>query len=161
MIVSTARKSPTVYVGTSSATMPDGPAVKVLRDQILDLAPVALNAVRQRIGKLNWWLANWDGYGSAKPSPAAVDSARSIMTELFRAATLTQYGWSDPLVGANETGDVVLEWWQDNRKVTVYVTPTEMRYVLVWGDDMDTEMEENVMNAPRQDFEGMWSWLHT
>lgn len=161
MIVSTARKSPTVYVGTSSATMPDGPANKVLRDETIDLAPVALNAVRHRISKLNWWVANWDGYGSTKPNPMAVDSARSIMTELFRGATLTRHGWSDPHVSANETGDVVLEWWQDNRKVTVYVTPAEMRYLLVWGDDMDTEMEEQTITAARQDFEGIWSWLHT
>ena len=161
MIIGTARKSPTLYVGTASATQEGDTAKKVLRDERLDVAPVALNAVRQRLGKLNWWGANWDGYGSAKPHSDAVGSARSAVSEFFRGAALTQYGWSDPHISANESGDVVLEWWQDYRKVTVYVTPTETSYVLVWGDNMETEMDEGTITSARHDFERIWSWLHT
>lgn len=161
MIVTTARKSTTVYTGTtSSGTILDGTAVGVLRNTTFDLAPVALDAVTNRIGMLKWRVANWDGYGSAKPNSLAVDSARNVIREFFRGAALTQYGWSDPYVGANESGDVVLEWWQGNRKVTVYVAPTEMTYVLVWGDNMETEMDEGTIGISRDDFMRIWSWLH-
>lgn len=161
MIINQARKSPTVYLGTSSTTMPDSTAAIVLRNEAVDLAPAALSAVLQRIVRLTSWDANWDGYGSAKPHFGAINSGRSIVPELFRGAALTEYGWSDPHVSANESGDVVLEWWHDNKKVTIYVTPTEPKYVLVWGDNMDTEMDEGIIMNPRQEFKRVWSWLHT
>jgi hypothetical protein len=157
MIDNTAFKLPPIYLSTASPTQPEGLRVIQL---VLDDPTVALSAVRQRIGRLNWLTANWDGYGSAKPDSNAVEATRSMMSDLYHGAALTQYEWFDPHVSANESGDVVLEWWHDTKKVTLYVTPIEATYVRIWGDNMETEMDEGNLTA-RPEFERIWSWLHT
>jgi hypothetical protein len=155
-----ARKGLAPFVGTPSARPLDSSATRVLRNEDSDVSLIALTALRSRLSNLEQLPPNWDGYGSEKPNVAAVNSARGSLTGLFRAAALTDYGWSDPHVSANESGDVVLEWWQGAKKITLYVTPTEARFVLVWGEDMDTEMDEGPLST-RFDFKRIWDWLHS
>jgi hypothetical protein len=120
-----------------------------------------LESLWYRIQKLSWLQNNWDGFGSAKPNPVSIQLAGSSVVGFFDAATkLTEYGWSDPHVSANESGDVVFEWWQGSKKITLYVRPIATDFVLVWGDNMDTEMDEGTI-ITLENFADIWNWLHT
>jgi hypothetical protein len=142
------------YRGTSTVT-----ATSV--SQVLSspgLAIFALYAVNQQLSAMNDWSDNWDGYGSRRPNFEAISAARDLLTVLYEAAAPNN-GWSDPHLSADEQGSVVMEWWQDYKKITLYVTPTETSYVRVWGDDIDTEMDEGLLTAPSYEFGALWSWL--
>jgi hypothetical protein len=148
-------------VGSGSASQSNTAAI-ILRNEDFDVSPLALAHIKVRLQALKRLAPNWDGNGSAKPDSGAVELAISALPEFFRGAALTQYGWSNPHVSADENGGIVLEWWRDSRKLTVYVTLTDLSYIRVWGDDVDTEMDEGNLTAePRGDFGFVWSWLNS
>jgi hypothetical protein len=150
------------YVGSGSASDGANAATILLQNERFDVAPLALAYVKVRLEALKGLAPNWDGHGSAKPDAGAIEVAVSALSEFFRGAALTQYGWSNPHVSANEGGGIVLEWWRDPRKLTVYVTSTDLSYIRVWGDDVETEMDEgNLTVEPRLDFGAVWSWLNS
>jgi hypothetical protein len=149
------------YVGSGSASQASAATI-ILSNESFDVAPLALAHVKVRLGALKQLATNWDGHGSAKPNSGAIELAVSALSEFFRGAALTQYGWSNPHVSANESGGIVLEWWRDPRKLTVYVTLTDISYIRVWGDDVETEMDEGNLTAePRLEFRAVWSWLNS
>jgi hypothetical protein len=61
-------------------------------------------------------------------------------------------------VTAGVNGEVVLEWWHGEKKLTVYVTSESVEYLKVWGDDIGSEMEDGdaAPVAP-----ALWRWLTT
>lgn len=62
--------------------------------------------------------------------------------------------WMRPLVTSSPWGDVVLEWWHDARKITVYLSSRGFIVVCkVSGPNIDTDM--SVTN----DFNAAWNWL--
>jgi hypothetical protein len=149
------------YMGTGSVSQSNTAAL-ILRNEDLDVSPLALAPVTSRLQALKRLALNWDGYGSAAPNSEAVELAISVLPEFFRGAAQTDYGWSNPHVSANESGGTVLEWWRDPRKLTVYATPTDLSYIRVWGDDVETEMDEGNLTAlPRLEFAYVWSWLNS
>jgi hypothetical protein len=154
------RKSPTLVVGTPSPTGIGTAAAEVLRNPVSNVIWIALETAKQRIDKLSGLSKNWDSYGSEKPDPKAIEHARVFLEGLFQAAAETAYGWASPHVSANESGFVVLEWWQGSKKITLYVTGSEVKYVLVWGEDIDTEMHESE-GISHDEFKDIWSWLHS
>jgi hypothetical protein len=149
------------YVGSGSADQANAATI-ILRDERFDVAPLALAYVKQRLEALKKLATNWDGHGSAKPDSGAIELAITALSEFFRGAALTEYGWTNPHVGANESGGIVLEWWRDPRKLTVYVSLTDISFIRVWGEDVETEMDEGPLTAnPRLEFQSVWSWLNS
>lgn len=56
--------------------------------------------------------------------------------------------------------DVVMEWWNGQRKLTLYFQPDgEIQFTKVWGADIDTEMEDGILGDCT--FESLWDWLQT
>ncbi len=102
--------------------------------------------------------ADWDGAGSAKPSPNAIANASARLPELIRVigGGLT---WREPHVSADEAGDVSFEWWQGNRKVTFYFGAESMLVVKVWGANIATEMEDQPIHHVSE-FGEVWTWLN-
>jgi len=148
-------------VGSGSATQSNTAAI-ILRNEDFDVSPLALAQVKLRFDDIKGLAPNWDGFGSAKPDSRAVELAVSALSEFFRGAALTPYGWSNPHVSANESGGIVLEWWREPRKLTVYVTMADISYIRVWGDDVETEMDEGDLTGnPRLEFGSIWSWLNS
>jgi hypothetical protein len=149
------------YMGTGSVSQSNTAAL-ILRNEDFDVSPLALAHVKARLEALKRLPANWDGHGSDKPDAGAIELTISVLPEFFRGAAQTDYGWSNPHVSANESGGIVLEWWTDARKLTVYVAWTDISYIRVWGDDVETEMDEGTLTADlRQEFESVWSWLNS
>jgi hypothetical protein len=133
----------------------------VLRNPDADIALFVVQPVKQKVRSLQSLPADWDGNGSAKPVPEAVGQAAAVLPELYRAAALTSHRWHSPQVSASEVGDVVLEWWNGNRKATMYVTAQEISVVRVWGNDIDLEMDETTLSDTSTSFAALWSWIHS
>jgi hypothetical protein len=152
--------APQPIIVTKSIGGKDAP-MGVLRNPVADIALFAIQPIKQKIRSLQSLSADWDGNGSAKPIPEAVGQAVAILPDLYRAASLTNHRWISPQVSASEAGEVVLEWWNRNRKLTVYVTASEMSVVRVWGDDIDVEMDEGTLPDISNSFASLWSWIHS
>lgn len=66
--------------------------------------------------------------------------------------------WQDPIQSTNFYKEEVLEWWYYNHKLIVYITKKKIEYLKVWGTDIDTEMEDGVINT-QDDLLKLWKWL--
>src|ERR1700722_16346814 len=152
--------APQPIVVTKSTSGKDAP-IGVVRNPDADIALFAIKPAKQKVRSLQSLPAAWDGNGSAKPVPEAIGQAVAILPDLYRAAALTNHRWNSPQVSASEAGEVVLEWWYGNRKVTIYVTANEMSVVRVWGNDIDLEMDEGILPDASNSFASLWGWIHS
>ena len=66
--------------------------------------------------------------------------------------------WKPPHVSASEDGDVTFEWWNGEKKLTIYIRATRPEYIIAWGADIDNEMSDGVIATGGQ-FNEMWRWL--
>ena len=126
-----------------------------LADQSLRFFLVRSQAALRQLAALP---ADWDGAGSAKPNADAIANASARLPELIRVVGggLT---WQEPHVSADEAGDVSFEWWQENRKVTLYFGAASMLAVKVWGANIATEMEDLPIHHVME-FGEVWTWLN-
>ncbi len=56
-------------------------------------------------------------------------------------------------------GRIVFEWWNMERKLTIYVGDEGYEYIKVWGSDMDDEMEDGFARNLLEIYP-LLSWLH-
>jgi len=63
----------------------------------------------------------------------------------------------DPLVNVNGS-ETIFEWWRGSRKVTVYFTEKSIEFIKVWGPDIDSGMEEGMIETHEQAKE-LLEWL--
>lgn len=69
-------------------------------------------------------------------------------------------GYCDPLVNLSQEGEVVLEWWQGTRKLTIYVSEEHASsFVKVWGANTIAEMEDGEWSTIG-DLQELFRWLH-
>jgi hypothetical protein len=118
-----------------------------------------LAALSLRITSLLSWPKEWDGYQMA-PSRESVTRAFRWIKDLYEDVPAMGEEWIDPLIGADAHGNVVFEWWEDHKKLTVYVTPTEVEYVKVSGPDIFSDMEDGEVEGV-EDRRALWHWLTT
>ena len=116
------------------------------------------SATERNIHALGIWLEGWDGYEAPRPNPDSIEQALLWANELYR--DVRHVLWIEPLVTADEEGDVVLEWWRGRKKLTVYVSPETVEYVKVERRDMGVEMVDGVIGTPRTHRE-LWNWLRS
>ena len=98
---------------------------------------------------------DWDSYGSAKPQQVAIERARQLLEDAFRSAVADT--WQSPLISANEDGEVVLEWWNRERKLTIFVGSDAMTFLRSWGINIIDEMEDG--DLPQTWDSTHWTWL--
>ncbi len=100
----------------------------------------------------------WNGYDGCAPQSAAVEYAHHWMSLLYLEVTSSGQKWLDPNVTASGEGEVVFEWWQGSKKLTIYIGNQSAEYVKVWGPDINTDMEDGL--ADSLDMRGLlWKWL--
>lgn len=150
-----------IFPGTGSYTrrteVRGDPRSRLFAGARQDFSVLALHPVKRKLEELRGWPDNWDGYGSIRPVPAAIDRAISILPDLYQAATKDGHTWTNPHVTASEDGEVVLEWWSGNHKLTVYISPYDARYVRVWGPHVERDMDDGELATAG--FDALWHWL--
>jgi hypothetical protein len=123
-----------------------------------DLSVLLVTASIGKLNALEVLGTNWDGFESDKPNAHAIANATMLLPVFFHAAFEARYTWVQPHVGANEVGDITFEWWNKNRKLTLYISSNEVDYIKVWGADIDTEMEDGKLDSDIE-FAALWQWL--
>lgn len=119
-----------------------------------------LRAEKLRLERLAALDENWDGHGSAAPNQNAINKASAdILPQLYQAVSDGPSGWITPHITASEVGEVVLEWWHRQRKITLYISDSSIEYIKVGGPDIDNEMEAGPIFSAR-DFLPIWTWLY-
>lgn len=104
------------------------------------------------------WAEGWNGYDAAAPNPDAIGHAFSWIEDLYEDTLTAERGWTLPHVVANADGNVVLEWWEGRKKLTIYVHPETVEYVKVWGPDIFSDMEDGEVEGA-EDHRMLWRWL--
>lgn len=141
------------------------PGIHLLEKSIDDLgldeesfAQAAVLPFRERLHALSYLDDNWDGRGSAKPNQLAVAKASALSQLLFEQASRTHYAWQTPFVSSNEEGDVLLEWWYGQHKLSIYLAADSVHFLRVWGPNVADEMDDGELVGDQ--FIGLWRWLH-
>ena len=89
------------------------------------------------------WPEGWNGYDVAAPNLDAVRQARLWIQYLYDDIIHTSLRWKTPHVTASEDGDVLFEWWNDEKGLSVYITAQgKAEYIMDWGPNIVTEMED-------------------
>src|SRR5258706_12457137 len=111
-----------------------------------------------KLQNLLTWSAGWNGYDALAPDPDAVVHARNWIVRLFLEAADLGRVWIKPNVIADADGEVVFEWWNGPKKLTVYIGDESAEYIQVWGSDIHSEMSSG--NAESISVcRSLWLWL--
>lgn len=113
-----------------------------------------LTASHLQIDRIAALSKDWDGYGSEKPDARSVERARQLLEVAYGLAT---FGWVHPDISASEDGEVVFEWWNGIRKLTIFVGPIYSTFLKSWGPHVVNEMEDGVL--PQLWDQTLWLWL--
>jgi hypothetical protein len=113
---------------------------------------------RTEIVALLSWPEGWNSYNAAAPNPDTIGHALSWIEDLYENTLTIDRGWIAPHVVADAHGNVVLEWWEGRKKLTIYVYPETVEYVKVWGPDIFSEMEDGEVEGA-EDHRALWRWL--
>jgi hypothetical protein len=109
-----------------------------------------------QIDRLASLRTNWDGHGSIRPNGYSVDRARQILEDAFQNASTT-IGWQSPYISASEDGEIVFEWWNGARKLTMYVGPNVTTFIRSWGPHVIDDMVDGVLTENWDP--SLWTWL--
>lgn len=71
---------------------------------------------------------------------------------------MNDWWWNDPLLNIGIENEIVLEWWNNSKKLTIYVDEDSIDVLKVWGADIDNEMEDDSINL-KQDLTSLWEWI--
>jgi hypothetical protein len=104
------------------------------------------------------WPEGWNGYDAASSDSESVRHALMWIEDLYRNTLTTDTEWMAPHVVLDAEGNVVLEWWEGQKKLTVYVHSETVEYFKVWGPDIFTEMEDSEAEEI-EDRRMLWNWL--
>lgn len=99
---------------------------------------------------------DWDGHGSVRPDALAIENSRQFLEEAYRQSEAAE-GWQAPHISSSEDGEIVFEWWNGNRKLTVYVGPRERTYIKSWGPHVMNDMDDGAL--PEDGISSLWTWL--
>jgi hypothetical protein len=112
------------------------PAISVeslqAREELVDWSARDLEFFFNRIAVL---LIDTDRMPSDRALALALDWFELLMN---RASKLG--GWQRPHISSTEQGEIVLEWWRGERKLTIYFGDDGAEFLEVWGIDIDEDM---------------------
>lgn len=102
---------------------------------------------------------NWDQAGSSPPSEEALDYAWRLVTSIYHSACRRRMDWVAPHIGVDESSSVILEWWFNERKLTLYVeTNGDVSFLKSWGSNIHTQMEDGMVDSI-DEFVRLSKWL--
>jgi hypothetical protein len=127
-----------------------------LRELRESQARLTAHRIGERVQALAELGANWDGRGSEAANMDAIYSAIGALHGITQAVQEAGLSWLDPHIGLSENGQVVFEWWNRQKKLTIYVGREEIDYVSSWGPDMDEQMDAGPITG---NFPRLWKWL--
>lgn len=55
--------------------------------------------------------------------------------------------FSDSFLNVDFDGELVFEWWNNNKKIVFYILDDSIEFIKVWGPDTEHQMEDGLMNS--------------
>ena len=110
------------------------------------------------IHELLTWPDGWNGYSALAPKHSAVQYADHWIELFYQEVIESGQNWMKPNVTASAEGEVVLEWWHDDKGLTIYIGNQSAAYLKDWGANINTEMEDGYANSPSIRL-ALWKWL--
>jgi hypothetical protein len=120
--------------------------------------PTNLMATLLRIRSLQFREEGWNGYDALPPDHEGAIHAQAWVRELFREVEGAGLPWLQPNVTASAEGEVVLQWWNDPKRLTVYLSAHEATFIKSWGPNIETEMEDGSAASATSRLR-LWEWL--
>ena len=66
---------------------------------------------------------------------------------------------TQPLINVNDDLEIVLEWWNGKKKLTIYISQGGyLEFIKIWGANMESEMEDGLIRS-ESDHKDLFSWL--
>lgn len=134
------------------------PGISFATRDAREIAREELFPTLTEIYNLLTWSKGWNGYDACAPKYEAVQYADHWIELFYQEVISSGHIWIDPNVTASAEGEVVFEWRQDEKNLTVYVGNEIVEYVKDWGADINTEMEDGYINSPSVR-RSLWKWL--
>lgn len=94
---------------------------------------------------------NFDGYPPK-------DSVFVQLIEFYSRVVALGVPWFEPHVAQGPDGEISLEWWKGDKKLTVYLSGSGPRFVKVWGPSVVHEMEDGEVASGDRLYEP-YHWL--
>lgn len=129
-----------------------------VRKKLAGLRRPVLCDLQDKVAGLALWGSNWEDYEGEPPAEDTIRLAISWLTALFEDAYDSYQPWVDPHMTASEDGEIVFEWWRDDRKLTVYFLAPEIESTMRWGTPPSLFREETSVQSS-QDRRRVWAWL--
>ena len=93
------------------------------------------------------------------PSPEAMAQAELWSASMIDALEAREVQWTPPHISSSAFGEVVFEWWEDDRKLTLYFDGIDVEYVRVAGPDVDRDMKDGAVRTIGH-WVSFWQWLN-
>ena len=90
--------------------------------------------------------------------PQRIETAEKLLDLLYSIALKNNWWWYAPLLNISCDNEIALEWWNQSKKITIYVSEESIDYIKVWGADMDNEMEDGSISL-EDDLTDLWQWI--
>lgn len=100
---------------------------------------------------------NWDGYDSKKPTEQILEHAQAVIEGFVDTVISNRYVLLTPFISTDEAGHITVQWNKKSRELHLHITQQESRYLKVWGPNINTEMEEGILNS--DEYIMLWEWL--
>ena len=100
---------------------------------------------------------NWDGYDSKKPTEQILEHARTVIDAFVDTIISNGHVLRTPFISTDEAGHITVQWNKKPRELHLHITQQESRYLKVWGPNINTEMEEGILNSDK--YIMLWEWL--
>jgi hypothetical protein len=100
----------------------------------------------------------WNGGDVEASDFNAIENAASWVVRMYWDALGTGKGWYKPHVTVDEDGDIMFEWWNGNKALTIYVSGDSVSYIKGWGLDIENEMEDGEATTS-ESRSSLWAWL--
>ncbi|GER86534.1 hypothetical protein KDW_06960 [Dictyobacter vulcani] len=97
-------------------------------------------------------------YDALPPTWDSVAHAHSWIQQLLWDIMSLRKEWIKPNVTASEDGEVVFEWWNKEKKLTIYIDDRHAEYIKVWGININSEMSDGSADSIST-CQSLWLWL--
>lgn len=112
----------------------------------------------EKLDDISTWQDNWDRRGAAKPNIHSIMSAWRWIKVMRVHAILTRNLWVEPHVVADTNGNIVFEWSEEGRTLSIYVSSQAVEYLKVQGPNIFDDMEDGEVGSTKV-AKDLWRWL--
>jgi hypothetical protein len=120
--------------------------------------PLPLTTVMVALAALGKRPAGLVSEDAIPPTREIIAAARRWLAGLSQTVSRVRLPWLDPHIGATPDGDVLFEWWNEERKLSIYVTGDTAEYIMTWKEAGTISQDDG--DAQEADTQArLWSWL--